>query len=133
MELNEQTVLLIEDDRISARELTRQLHTIDMHVVGARSGAEALAVLKGPKPPEQPVLLVEWRLPGMGGDGVLNAIAWFNQPPPVVALTWTHSERDDALALGATVALVRPVQNSDLRKAISLAPSLRQRHVHPSH
>lgn len=122
--LEGKTIVLVDSDRVSARVLTRQLNCYGVDVVGAPSGQKALSVLRGHAHSADAIVLVDWRLEQMGGDGLLNATAWLDHPPPVVVLAWTDAERDDALALGAAVAVVRPATGAVLHAALRRAPAI---------
>ena len=108
---------------MTALVLRRRLQRAGAHVVGATNGHDALAILRK-KAHETPyaAVVVDWHLESMGGDGMLNATAWLERPPPVIALTWDRAEQEDALTLGAAAAIVWPVGDAQLRNALRAAP-----------
>jgi DNA-binding NarL/FixJ family response regulator len=102
----------------------------DMMVVGkVQSGPEALKVFRAMAPD---VILVDQRLPGLGGIETLKAIRTENTPARVVMLTNCNGDALAAKALrsGASGYLPKASPREQLAEAIRMVHAGRQ-YVHP--
>jgi DNA-binding NarL/FixJ family response regulator len=93
----------------------------DLEVVGeASDGAEALAVVGTLRPD---VILMDLRMPGMGGAAAIRALAEQRSPARVLVLTTYDSDSDvvPALEAGATGYLLKDAPRDELVRAIRAA------------
>jgi DNA-binding NarL/FixJ family response regulator len=115
--------LLIVDDHPVVRDGLRGMLAGDpsLEVVGeASDGAEALAVAGSLHPD---VILMDLRMPGMGGAAAIRALGERGDPAHVLVLTTYDSDSDVVLALeaGATGYLLKDSPRSELVRAIRAA------------
>jgi CheY-like chemotaxis protein len=129
-ELQQKTVLVVEDEASDRFPLERAFHQLDsgfsLQVV--ETGEAALHYLEGKDPYRErprfplPVLVVlDMRLPGMSG---LELLKWIRQQPrfeelPVIALT-AYGNRDlpRAYELGINFYLLKPAQANSLAEIL---------------
>jgi CheY-like chemotaxis protein len=114
-------ILIVEDERIVARDLAETLNAFGYHVVATASSGEA-AIEKADEL-EPDLVLMDIRLAG-DLDGVQAAEAiWSRRDTPIIYLT-AHSD-DETLHRARTTRpcgyLVKPFNSSDLRSAIDAA------------
>jgi DNA-binding response OmpR family regulator len=126
----EQTVLIAEDDADEAfllMEAFRQAK-LDHRLVWVRSGQEVLDYLSGKRLYDEPrknampdLMVLDLRMPGIGGDGVLK---WLQGEQglkvPVVVLTSAMSEADEVRSreLGAKGYYVKPLDFNELVRLV---------------
>jgi DNA-binding NarL/FixJ family response regulator len=139
--------VLIADDHPIVRDGLRGMLTAepDFEVVGeAADGAEVLALVESLSPD---VILMDLRMPGIGGVEAIQTLAQRGSTARVLVLTTYDSDRDvlPALGAGATGYLLKDVPRAELLRAIRaaargeavLAPSVATRLVadlrHPAH
>ena len=131
--------LLIVDDHPVVRDGLRGMlaGTPDLDVVGeASDGAEALAVVDDLRPD---VILMDLRMPGLGGAPAIRELAERGSSAKVLVLTTYDSDADvvPALEAGATGYLLKDTPRDELVRAIRaaaqgdavLAPSVASRLV----
>jgi DNA-binding NarL/FixJ family response regulator len=90
-----------------------------MEVLGAASGGEeALDLIRRLQPS---IILLDLRMPGMDGVGVLNALKGVETPPRVIVLTSFEKEEDiyRAIRAGAHGYLLKDATKSEMIAAIS--------------
>ena len=108
-----ETILIVDADAEAPAALARTLEAHGNHVVVARTGADALRAAA-----EHPVALVllELRLPDMGGLPLMREIQRRPDPPEVVILTAqaTLGSAMEAAEAGTAGYLVKPVDASRL-------------------
>ncbi|UPT72401.1 MAG: response regulator [Elusimicrobiota bacterium] len=121
-------VLLVEDDPSDVLLMTEALKASrgGAELLVAADGAAAMELLRGPGP--RPVLvLLDWRLPCLSGEGVLRAIRADADLRllPVVVLTTSASEADLRLAysLGANAFVTKPTGLPALRALVASVES----------
>ena len=66
-------VLIVDDDAALRRMVTMVLEDAGWEVVAARNGLEALTAVRSS--PYQMVVLLDWRMPEMSGEEVLEIVA----------------------------------------------------------
>jgi len=131
--------VLIVDDHPVVRDGLRGILTSDpeFDVVGeAADGAEALARARAAQPD---VILMDLRMPGVGGVAAIRSLAEADIPARVLVLTTYDSDTDvvPALEAGATGYLLKDAPRDELVRAIRsaargeavLAPSVASRLV----
>ena len=115
--------VLIADDHPIVRDGLRGMLTAepDFEVVGeAGDGAEALALVESLAPD---VILMDLRMPGVGGLEAIQTLAQRHSPARVLVLTTYDSDRDvlPALGAGATGYLLKDAPRPVLLQAIRAA------------
>jgi len=121
--MTEKIKVLIVDDQQLVRDGIKALLEIkeDFSIVGtAADGQEALEILKG-TPAD--VVLMDIRMPGMGGIDATRAIRQSNKDIRIIMLTTFNN--DDyivkAIKAGANGYLLKDIHKDDLAEAIRLA------------
>jgi two-component system sensor histidine kinase/response regulator len=109
--------VLVVDDSASAREiLAEMLQQMQLEVSQADSGEQALALARQAVDTGRPfeVAFLDWKMPGMDGMELAQALARLPQPPAPVIVT-AHG-REEAFAQaqqrGVDLLLVKPVNPS---------------------
>ncbi len=115
--------VLIVDDHPVVRDGLRGMLSgePDLDVVGeAGDGTEVLATVDTLRPD---VILMDLRMPGMGGVEAIRALAERRSPARVLVLTTYDSDRDvvPALGAGATGYLLKDAPRTELVRAIRAA------------
>lgn len=119
-------VLVIDDHPVNRMLVNHQLRRLDVEVVEADSGETALSLLdsaaQGQAAPIDLVLL-DLRMPGLDGHGVLRRIRlrWPARPLPVIAYTAhaTPEEQDELIADGFDGLLAKPVDFESLKAVVA--------------
>ena len=112
-------ILIVDDHPVVCTGLTSMLSWhAGLEVIGsAPSGEEALEIVQRDGPD---LILLDLRMPGMDGIGVLNALARMERPPRVVVLTSFEKEEDiyRAIRAGAQGYLLKDTPESEMVAAI---------------
>lgn len=118
------TVLIVDDDDAHRLMLRESLQDRGFTPVEAASGKEALTALETDV---VDLVLLDIRMPGMGGVEVLENIKNFNPALPVIMMTAyaTVETAVAALKIGAVDYLIKPLDIDELEEALSAA-------VHPA-
>ena len=117
-----QVVLAVEDDQQTREALASAIELRGYTPLAVESAEEALAALE--KSPVEPSLaLCDLKLPGMSGIGLLSRLKPRFPQLPVVLVTGYGSFETavEALRLGATDYLSKPLTNSDIERALGYA------------
>lgn len=113
-------VLLVEDDPNLRRVLSYHLGRAGHNVLSAGDGASALRMLDSEA---VEMILTDVRMPGMDGVELLKAVRERDPGLPVVVMTayGTISDAVDAMKLGASDYLTKPVEKQTLLLAVEKA------------
>lgn len=108
------TILLVDDDARLSMILQNYLELNNFSVRSAASGEEALR-LCGERLPD--MILLDVRMPGIGGLETLRRIRQGYAGIPIVVITYVDEEgvRAEAAALGVREYLLKPVNFEDLK------------------
>jgi DNA-binding NtrC family response regulator len=110
-------ILIVDDDEPMLEALTEAIQDLGHEPCPARSGETALEILD-----REPVaaILLDLRMPGMGGLEVLRRIRMRPRPTAVTVLTAYASADNtiEAMRLGAFDHLTKPIGRADLARAI---------------
>ncbi len=114
-------ILIVDDHPVVCSGLTSMLSLqSDFEVIGSAScGEEALAIIHRDCPD---LMLLDLRMPGMDGIGVLNFLKQMQKPPRVIVLTSFEKEEDiyRAIRAGAHGYLLKDTSESDMITAIHI-------------
>jgi DNA-binding NarL/FixJ family response regulator len=117
-------ILIVDDHPVVCSGLTSMLSAqTGIEVVGsAASGEEALAIVQRDRPD---IMLLDLRMPGMDGIGVLKALGRMEHATRVVVLTSFEKEEDiyRAIRAGAQGYLLKDTTESEMVAAISVVHS----------
>lgn len=113
-------VLLVDDEEDYIRTMAERMEMRDMGSDVALTGEEALSMLSEDVPD---VMVLDLRMPGMGGMAVLGAVKKQYPALEVIILTGHGSEKEEVEArrLGAFDYLQKPVDIVDLMESIRRA------------
>ena len=113
--------ILIVDDEALARERLRDLVIElypDANIAEAANGIEALDKITE-YPPE--IILLDIRMPGMGGLELANHLLHFDTPPAIVFTTAYQDYALSAFDANAVDYLLKPIRKERLNRAIERA------------
>lgn len=120
-------VAIVDDDE-SVREAMESL----MRCIGCRAETfdSAEEFLLSGRLPETDCLILDLKMPGMGGLALRSLLAGVNPPVPTIFITahWSEATRAEALQLGALDFLRKPCSDEALLNAVRLA--LEVSHTH---
>jgi HAMP domain-containing protein/CheY-like chemotaxis protein len=121
-DLQQRTVLLVDDDARNIFALSSVLERRGMEVLTATTGSEAIAVLSSRR--DVAIVLMDIMMPGMDGYETIQAIradATF-QRLPILALTAKamKGDREKCLEAGASDYLAKPVNIQQLLSALRM-------------
>jgi DNA-binding NtrC family response regulator len=113
-------ILLVDDEEDYVRTMAERLGMRDLGSDVAFNGEEALAVVEEDLPD---VMVLDLKMPGMGGLEVLEAVKKKYPSVQVIILTGhgSENERTTALRLGAFAYLNKPVDIQDLMAEVRRA------------
>ena len=116
--LQNKTVLVVEDDDMSFLYLNQLFMLTGCKVLHARSGSEALEIF-GTRQPD--MILMDIQLPDMEGTVVTERIRRSGSEIPIIAQTAGKSgdEQDKALKAGCSDILIKPFTMEKLFEVIS--------------
>lgn len=110
-----QTILLIEDDPLSARLADLVLRSEGYEVINARNGLEALKIAQS-TPPD--LVLLDLMLPGLDGFEVLNRLRadpkTADTPVVIVSSKSQPADKQMAAKIGANDYLTKPYHKNEL-------------------
>jgi two-component system chemotaxis response regulator CheY len=112
--------LVVEDSKTIRMILCEYLRKLNIQVVEAANGREALERLKEMSPPD--LVLVDWNMPVMSGIDFIRAVRELNiyDPLPLIMVT-TNSESEHvgiAMEAGANLYIQKPCTLDTLREKI---------------
>jgi DNA-binding NtrC family response regulator len=115
-------VLLVDDEEDYVRTMAERMEMRDVGSEVALTGEEALAMVEGEIPD---VMVLDLKMPGMGGLEVLAQVKKSFPDLEVIILTGHGSDREEAEArrLGAFEYLQKPVDIAELMKVVREAGS----------
>jgi FixJ family two-component response regulator len=113
-------VAVVDDDESVREALQSLLRSVGYRAEGFDSAEEFL--LSG-RLPEMDCLILDLKMPGMGGMALQEGLERIKQPLPTIFLTAHGDEanRRQARQLGAVDFLRKPCSDEDLLKAVRLA------------
>jgi len=115
--LENKTVLVVEDDDMSFLYLNQLFMLTKCNLVHARNGSEALERF-GSRQPD--LILMDIQLPDMDGTEVTRKIRQSNRDIPIIAQTAGKSseEQDKAIKAGCSAVLIKPFTMEKLFEVI---------------
>ena len=113
-------VLLVDDEQEYVEGLAERMAYDGIDSEIAFSGEEGLEAI-GKNPPD--VMVLDLRMPGMGGMEVLKRVKRDHPQTQVIILTGHGSptERKEAIGLGAVDYLKKPIEVRDLMRSVHSA------------
>lgn len=113
------TILVAEDDDISFKYLRTSLRKLDIEILRAYNGEEAIAKVKAHN--EIGLILMDIKMPVMNGYTATEIIKTIKPDLPVIALTafGMFDDKEKALSAGCDDYLSKPVKYSELVNMIN--------------
>lgn len=117
-------VLLVEDDGVTRKILSRQLNLEGFELIACASAEEAL--LQKAEHPDIRILITDWQLPGMSGLELCQEFRQFSELHYVLLMTSSREEHSKVTALesGADAFLSKPTTPGDLHAHLRIAARL---------
>ena len=114
------SILLVDDSRANLLSLEALLEELGQRIVTAQSGEEALRLVQAE---EFAVILLDVRMPGVDGLGLLKSLRGMGVETPIFVMTGYDSTQValEALENGATGYLPKPFDLLHLDKLIAHA------------
>ena len=119
-------VLLVDDERELLQAMSERLQMRNFSIAAVDNGEEALSYISKGEPE---VMILDLRMPGIGGMEVLRRVKKNHPGVEVIILTGHGTEKDEALAreLGAADFLEKPVEIDTLTRIIQEACKKRKK------
>ncbi len=111
-------VLVVEDDEFSFLFLQTVLEKENFGVLRARTGEEAIEIFKNNQGIQ--MILMDFKMPGMGGYEATRQIRALNPDIPIIAQTAyaLSGDRQKALDAGCNAYIPKPIHKDVLLKTI---------------
>jgi DNA-binding NtrC family response regulator len=118
MFMESKSILIVDDEKNIRLTLLRALEVLEVDIDTAENGEEALARLKGK---EFRLILLDLRMPGMGGMEVLRHVREIRPDILVIIITahGTIESAIEAMKLGACDFLQKPFVPDEIRELVS--------------
>ena len=120
MHAEQETILNVDDDEAALYATSRVLRKAGFAVIEARTGEEALEILRRERPP---LVLLDVNLPGISGIEVFRIIKQDTATSSIMVLQMSATNiatrnRVEALVAGADTFLVEPVEHEELEAVV---------------
>ena len=113
-------ILIAEDERVTRRQLHRQLNQMGHDVIEAADGREAWELFQSHA---TPIVVCDWEMPEMNGVDLVRRIRAADKPGYVYIVMLTgRSKKDDVVAgieAGADDFVTKPFDRSELRARLN--------------
>jgi DNA-binding NtrC family response regulator len=113
-------VLVIDDDEIMRDLLGDWLEAAGYRVRKVADSAAALAEVERSEPA---LVVTDMCMPGAGGDAIIRELKQAHPMVPIIAISGYYGRSGcsarEAVALGAARALAKPVQRSEIMRAVA--------------
>lgn len=112
-------VLIVEDDEISKLLITIAVKTFSKEILKVGTGFEAIEACRNN--PDIDLVMMDINMPEMGGYEATQHIRKFNEDVVIIAQTANgmQSDRDEAIAVGCTDYISKPVNVASLSSLIN--------------
>lgn len=119
MDENKIKVLVVEDDEASYQLINASLKLLDIEMLRAKNGKEALKTYHQNR--DIKLVLLDIQLPGMDGYEVLTELKKINPELPIVAQTAYSmiDDREKCLEAGCNEYLSKPLNLNKLRELVN--------------
>jgi CheY-like chemotaxis protein len=111
--------LLVDDNKDVLLYLNRVLLDTGINILSARSGSEALEIVR--KVPDLDVVLLDMQMPGMNGIETTKEIRRIRRDIPIIAQTAFifEDDKDIILEAGCDACLIKPIRKDHLLTVMS--------------
>ncbi len=113
-------ILVVDDEDVFRKNIARMLLKHGYSVESAENGDQALKILTAE---DVDVVLLDLKMPGVGGVDVLNSFKETGSTAKIIVLSGhvAHDTGSDLIQLGAFDSLIKPVEERMLLECIKLA------------
>jgi DNA-binding NtrC family response regulator len=120
MEINSNTVLIVDDEPDILDILGIVIQDMDLNIIRASDGREAVEVIKSTNPF---LVISDINMPGMDGIGLFNEILKLSEPKPLVVLCtgFVGYEKGDLFKKGAFDFVLKPFDFSAIEEMVTSA------------
>lgn len=119
MKTKQQTIMLVDDDRLILSSLSPGLKKAGFNVISANNGKEALDFCKEKTPD---LMVLDMRMPEMDGIAVARSLSELKQIPFIFLTAYGDDELiEQAADLGSLGYLIKPVDPQQLLAVIKTA------------
>jgi CheY-like chemotaxis protein len=107
-------ILIVEDDWISSQYMNRIFANTKITVIKAENGEDAIELVKNT--PDIDLILMDIRMPGIGGIEAIKQIKSLKPTLPIIAQTAYayNEEKDKILSVGCDDYLAKPIDDEKL-------------------
>lgn len=107
-------ILIAEDDKVSEMLIDKTLKTFGKKIIKARTGVEAVEACK--KNPDIDLVMMDIRMPDMGGYDATHQIREFNKEVVIIAQTahGLYGDREKAIEAGCNDYIAKPINKAEL-------------------
>jgi signal transduction histidine kinase len=107
-------ILIAEDDKVSEMLIDKTLKTFGKEIIKTRTGVEAIVACK--KNPDIDLVMMDIRMPDMGGYDATRQILKFNKEVVIIAQTahGLYGDREKAIEAGCNDYIAKPINKADL-------------------
>lgn len=107
-------ILIAEDDKVSEMLIDKTLKTFGKEIIKARTGVEAIEACK--KNPDIDLVMMDIRMPDMGGYDATRQIRKFNKEVVIIAQTahGLYGDREKAIEAGCNDYIAKPINKAEL-------------------
>ena len=107
-------ILIAEDDRVSEMLIDKTLTTFGKEIIKARTGVEAIEVCQ--KNPDIDLVMMDIRMPDMGGYDATRQIRKFNKDVVIIAQTahGLSGDREKAIEAGCNGYIAKPINKTEI-------------------
>ncbi|HET6607542.1 MAG TPA: response regulator [Rhodopila sp.] len=119
---------IVDDDEAVRHALTLLIRSVQLKAVSYASGLEFLECVENLECEDIGCVLMDLRMPGLDGIGVLHSLRQRNFRRPVIVMT-AHGDIETAvkaMKAGAVDFLVKPFDDEQLLEALKAALSMKQ-------
>lgn len=122
------TVLIVDDEQLARDRLKRLIANLDEYdcVGEAENGEQALARIATLRPD---IVILDIRMPGIGGMDVAKKLSSEDYPPAVIFCTAYDEYAIKAFQVSASGYLLKPVRSEDLAAALAKASQVNRLQV----
>ena len=112
-----ETILVVDDEPLVLKSLTRLLQLMGYSVLTATNGGQGLEVYRS-NSDEIDLILTDSVMPTMGGPKLIQSIFEENQDARAIVLSGNTTDLPDNLQTKNTIIMQKPVQEDELHLAI---------------
>ena len=113
-------ILIVDDDALSSMLMVNQLQSVSKEVLRAHTGSEAITMCK--EHPDIDLILMDMKMPGMGGEEAARQIRQFNKEVVIIAQTANAliGNREKMLLAGCNNYITKPLSKDKIQALVQM-------------